>query len=108
MIFVLINSVLVLSTRHKIIIRVRHTNIRVVIGMLHDLDLLGLDLLAIFLNKKAFNCRNLSHELAAFQTLKIFRCLKQHNLATHQPLKSLNLSALVMPNPNHLRVHHLR
>ena len=79
MIFVLINSVLVLSTRHKIKIRVRHTNIKVVIGMLHDLDLWDLDLLAIFLNKKAFNCRNLSHELAAFQTLKIFQCLMQHN-----------------------------
>ena len=51
MIFVLINSVLVLSTRHKIKIRVRHTNTKVVIGMLHDLDLWGLDLLAIFLNK---------------------------------------------------------
>ena len=108
MIFVLINSVLVLSTRHKIKIRVRHTNKNVVIGMLHDLDLWGLDLLAIFLNKKAFNCRNLSHELAAFQTLKIFRCLKQHNLATHQQLKSLNLSALVMPNPNHPKVHLLQ
>ena len=52
MIFVLINSVLVLSTRHKIKIRVRHTNIKVVIGMLHDLDLWGLDLLAIFLINK--------------------------------------------------------
>ena len=51
MIFVLINSVLVLSTRHKIKIRARHTNIKVVSGMLHDLDLWGLDLLAIFLNK---------------------------------------------------------
>ena len=50
MIFVLINSVRVLSTRHKIKISVRHTNIKVVIGMLHDLDLRGLDLLAIFLN----------------------------------------------------------
>ena len=79
MIFVLINSVLVLSTRHKTKIIVRHTNIKVVIGMLHDLDLWDLDLLAIFLNKKAFNCRNLSHELAAFQTLKIFQCLMQHN-----------------------------
>ena len=51
MTFVLINSVLVLSTRHKIKIRVRHTNINAVIGMLHNLDLWGLDLIAIFLNK---------------------------------------------------------
>ena len=78
-ILVLINSVLVLSTLHKINIKVRHTNIKVVIGMPHDLDPRDLDLIAIFLRKYAFNYRNQSHELVAFQTLMIFLCLKQHS-----------------------------
>ena len=46
--FVLINSVLVLSTLHKIKINIRHININTVTVTLHDLDLWGLDLLAIF------------------------------------------------------------
>ena len=79
MIFVLISSVLVLSTLHNKKMSTRHTNIKVVTGMLHDLDLRGLDLFGILSYKISFNYRNLSHELVAFQTLKIYRSLRPHS-----------------------------